>query len=713
MIKVFRLPIDSEILFQNALIEREILELMEARKKKVTLEDKAAEETLEKGTVRQRAIEEGDICPICMEDLDPRTGAITYCKLSCGNNLHVKCMKVLMDHQTKNMGLENIKCPLCRKDFGKYEDLKKEFTEGFHQHIKLENQSRHYGTVCSECNDDANLWEMPQVNLLKKKKKDKQQIYVKISQTRCSTCKDFGVTSYLCDKCFCAGCHSQHDQFRHRTTRSSKWIQSKREIRPPLPDNQINDIQSRELTSDDYEILLSLGEDAAPPPATSGPEGYTPLHIISGYPTRTLSYGDPLLSQILSPSNTGGGNDSSSSLTGFLREPTTKPKCDVCLSSFSVGEIVRQIPCRHTFHQHCVDRWLLMQKSTCPCCCVSVFWEAGKEGCEIDMTGRNLVEEKRFIGAKFKPTSIGVGGGVNKRKDKAKPGSKEKGKCCEDGSAKLSRESSMMVIVGSSSNGRVPRESPRNSPLRSAGGFTSRRKKTGTPKPKKLPPLFTNERNKFQAGGSISTLIVESTIQSTHLTPRVSTSKAQLEAASSRLSLFSTSANSIDTIMTCVEPPLFDDLIISRPLNKSRSALATAAESETLSSKSNTQKLSKPPANMSAVTTSGPSGFKTSLQKRKFLPNTSLGAIEKPPINLDSLVECHKYKLQQVRRDVSSLQLNESESSIETGEVSLLGGGGVPEIGASMTLHSRTGMGSKRIILPQISFNGSTGTGFG
>ncbi|KAI8615832.1 hypothetical protein BC830DRAFT_256731 [Chytriomyces sp. MP71] len=154
MIKVFRVSLESDVLYQNSLVEREIAELMDSRRRRKILPEssdstvsdiKQNEAPLLKGHVRQRPIEDGDICPICMEDLDINIGAITYCKLSCGNNIHIKCMKILMDHQTKNMGLENIKCPLCRKDFGKYDDLKKELSEGYSTQIKMDNQSRHYG----------------------------------------------------------------------------------------------------------------------------------------------------------------------------------------------------------------------------------------------------------------------------------------------------------------------------------------------------------------------------------------------------------------------------------------------------------------------------------------------------------------------------------------------------------------------------------------
>lgn len=42
--------------------------------------------------------------------------------------------------------------------------------------------------------------------------------------------------------------------------------------------------------------------------------------------------------------------------------------CPICLSDFSVGEQVRQLPsCGHCFHQSCIDLWLVRQ-ADCPMC---------------------------------------------------------------------------------------------------------------------------------------------------------------------------------------------------------------------------------------------------------------------------------------------------------------------------------------------------------
>ncbi|KAJ3293190.1 E3 ubiquitin-protein ligase Zswim2 [Rhizoclosmatium sp. JEL0117] len=572
MIKVFRISPENEMLYQNSLIEREIIELMESRKKKNPIatsvtEEKETEAPLEKGTVRQRPIEEGDICPICMEDLDVRTGAITYCKLSCGNNLHVKCMKVLMDHQTKNMGLENVKCPLCRKDFGKYEELKKELAEGFSHHIKIENQSRHYGVSCSECSETP--------------------IFGK--------------------------CH-------------------------------------RELTADDYETLLTLGDPLHQEHEQPTPSGRTPLHIISTFPTRTITYGDPLLRATVIPTPSSYGSPSVLPM---------KPKCDVCLASYTPGDIVRIIPCRHSFHQNCVDRWLLMQKSTCPTCYAPAFLEIrdGVGGStEIDMNGR--MEEPNFKVVPFRADVIGVLGTGQKKVGKSQMKEAAQG-------VELGTQDHGMVIVGTGSTSTPPTLS---NPSKSK---TQRKPKTGPTKtrPTKLPPLFANLRKNHSETSLLGPP------QAT-LPPRLSTAKAQWEAASSRMSLFSTSANSVQDLSP--DPLLFDDLIISRSLR--RGGPATAAESETGV---------VPPSSSKPA---GPSAFKTSLQKRRFLPHTNLSVIEKGPVNLDSLVECHKYKLQQVVQRHGGIVLPQSPVEAVSGEVT----------GVGQVIVSRASIGSRRSVLPKI-----------
>ena len=43
------------------------------------------------------------------------------------------------------------------------------------------------------------------------------------------------------------------------------------------------------------------------------------------------------------------------------------PQCSVCIGDFEEGEMLRQLPCQHVFHQSCIDPWMASH-STCPNC---------------------------------------------------------------------------------------------------------------------------------------------------------------------------------------------------------------------------------------------------------------------------------------------------------------------------------------------------------
>lgn len=43
-------------------------------------------------------------------------------------------------------------------------------------------------------------------------------------------------------------------------------------------------------------------------------------------------------------------------------------ECAVCLSKFEEGDEIRQLPCCHSFHKACLDKWLDHQQITCPLC---------------------------------------------------------------------------------------------------------------------------------------------------------------------------------------------------------------------------------------------------------------------------------------------------------------------------------------------------------
>jgi len=41
--------------------------------------------------------------------------------------------------------------------------------------------------------------------------------------------------------------------------------------------------------------------------------------------------------------------------------------CSICQEDFAADEEVRDLPCQHYFHSHCIDQWLVIQKK-CPLC---------------------------------------------------------------------------------------------------------------------------------------------------------------------------------------------------------------------------------------------------------------------------------------------------------------------------------------------------------
>uniref|UniRef100_A0A224YWD4 E3 ubiquitin ligase n=1 Tax=Rhipicephalus zambeziensis TaxID=60191 RepID=A0A224YWD4_9ACAR len=56
--------------------------------------------------------------------------------------------------------------------------------------------------------------------------------------------------------------------------------------------------------------------------------------------------------------------------------------CAVCIEPLRPGELVRLLPCRHSFHKPCVDPWLLEQRS-CPMCKMDILKHYGLVVCAL------------------------------------------------------------------------------------------------------------------------------------------------------------------------------------------------------------------------------------------------------------------------------------------------------------------------------------------
>ena len=145
------------VVFQLGLVEREINGIMQNDRTKRTLQsakNKDVDSPCNQGTVPQRPLSQEDLCPICQEELLGSPNPLTYCKMSCGQSMHVKCMKVWADHQRSSNGEEVVKCPLCREEFGPYEDLRRGVASAAcRKAAASQSQNLHQGTACDTCGE--------------------------------------------------------------------------------------------------------------------------------------------------------------------------------------------------------------------------------------------------------------------------------------------------------------------------------------------------------------------------------------------------------------------------------------------------------------------------------------------------------------------------------------------------------------------------------
>mmetsp|Transcript_27646 Transcript_27646/g.54240 ORF Transcript_27646/g.54240 Transcript_27646/m.54240 type:complete len:247 (-) Transcript_27646:113-853(-) len=124
--------------------------------------------------------------------------------------------------------------------------------------------------------------------------------------------------------------------YSHRRSRSVGYSDARTSYRcsftGPLSASQIEDLMTREICPEDYELLLLLDDGVKK--------------------NRTLSAG----AAAALPQAPAGGS--------WLGE-----ECRICLCAFEQGEDVRLLPsCGHTFHAPCVEQWLSSSRAACPLC---------------------------------------------------------------------------------------------------------------------------------------------------------------------------------------------------------------------------------------------------------------------------------------------------------------------------------------------------------
>lgn len=122
---------------------------------------------------------------------------------------------------------------------------------------------------------------------------------------------------------------------------------------------QITELLNRDLSPQDYEMLLQLDEFSPQPRR----------------PTISAS--------------------SASELAPASREIFAGEMCSICLGEFEEEEDIRQLPCEHCFHSGCIREWLTAHSSQCPLCQLHVQTPQDEadvefEAVEVDVETRAL-----------------------------------------------------------------------------------------------------------------------------------------------------------------------------------------------------------------------------------------------------------------------------------------------------------------------------------
>ncbi|XP_017577714.1 E3 ubiquitin-protein ligase ZSWIM2 isoform X1 [Pygocentrus nattereri] len=313
LMRKFRLPRDHEYCFQPGLVDRQILEVLQglyrARTPRPTDSTFSAppqpDSSEEEGTVRQKAVGEDDICPICQEELLKKRLPVTHCRYGCGNNVHISCMKVWADHQTRSETEVMVKCPLCREDFGASKLLVEQVkTSGkLYTPSEREQLDKHLGIPCNNCR------VCPIVGKCLK----------------CTICSYF----HLCEDCFKSNCHPQHS-FASRMKRNQPWQPVAQSVDPQPKKAQTVDSQLMHNHCSPTDALRVKASEMS---------DVVPEHVLKSLPVLRIRPSSKLLEKGM--------------------------QCRLCLQSFHLGQHVKTLPCRHKFHTGCIDAWL-HQSVCCP-----------------------------------------------------------------------------------------------------------------------------------------------------------------------------------------------------------------------------------------------------------------------------------------------------------------------------------------------------------
>ena len=113
--KVFRVPHDNALLWQQSLLEAEIEQLVGGRVRPALTRSAHPHGAQHEDAVPRRPIQPDDVCPICCDAIS-LDRPVVYCRYGCGNNIHATCFKAYATHNSTNPA--PLTCPLWPLQLG-------------------------------------------------------------------------------------------------------------------------------------------------------------------------------------------------------------------------------------------------------------------------------------------------------------------------------------------------------------------------------------------------------------------------------------------------------------------------------------------------------------------------------------------------------------------------------------------------------------------
>lgn len=96
---------------------------------------------------------------------------------------------------------------------------------------------------------------------------------------------------------------------------------------------------------------------------------------------------------------------------GESEEEALGGECVVCLEEYEVGEVAKEMPCKHKFHANCIEKWLGIHGS-CPVC-------RYKMPVEEEESGNKRDERRREIWVSFSISGGGRRSGENSNQNES------------------------------------------------------------------------------------------------------------------------------------------------------------------------------------------------------------------------------------------------------------------------------------------------------